>query len=258
MQYTEQELNKLIEDVEKEFTAHLAKAEQSVESLAPTTEAQEQSLEKAEEKKEEKPVEEKKDEEKKDEEKKDEEKKEEKPAEEKKEEDHGYDEKDIDEMHKMYESMSKGELTIHHSSIQKAMEKCGLAKCGEITPMKKSEEIDAPKPDASPELDLLKAEVSKHQAKSEELQKSLDMVTDFLAKLVEKKVPQSKAITSLEVLAKSEQSEEKELTKSEITQILTKKASDPSLSKEDREAINAFYLNGANINSISHLLKQSV
>jgi hypothetical protein len=75
--------------------------------------------------------------------------------------------------------------------------------------------------------------------------------------LVEKKVaPQGKAITSLDVVAKSEGGqEEKTLSKGEIDTILSKKSQDPKLEKSDRDAINAFYLNGASINSISHLLK---
>ena len=60
----------------------------------------------------------------------------------------------------------------------------------------------------------------------------------------------------MEQIAKSEDfKEEKELSKNEISVILSKKVSSPSLTKSDRDAINAFYLNGANINTISHLLK---
>jgi K+-transporting ATPase c subunit len=111
------------------------------------------------------------------------------------------------------------------------------------------------KSESNPELELAKSEAAAEKAKAEQLQKSLDTVTEFLTKLV-KKVPQGKAITQYEQVAKSESADsEKQLSKSEITAILSKKAADPSLSKTDREAINAFYLNQSNVSTISHLLK---
>jgi hypothetical protein len=100
------------------------------------------------------------------------------------------------------------------------------------------------------EVQLLKSE-------NESLKKNFEAVTEFLTKLVKKTAPAGKAITSLDVVAKSEgNGEEQSLTKSEINAILLRKSSDPSLQKSDREAINSYYLSGqANINSISHLLK---
>ena len=99
------------------------------------------------------------------------------------------------------------------------------------------------------EVDLLKAE-------NESLKKNFEAVQEFLTALVRKTAPQGKAITSLDVIAKSESvHEEKPLTKSEIDKIL--KAKNPaSLEKSDRDAVNAYYLTGqVNVNSISHLLK---
>ena len=80
---------------------------------------------------------------------------------------------------------------------------------------------------------------------------------EFLTKLVKKTAPQGKAITSLDVIAKSETHvEEKTLSKGEIHEVLKAKSADASLKKSDRDAINAFYLTGqVNVNSISHLLK---
>jgi len=107
------------------------------------------------------------------------------------------------------------------------------------------------------ELELLKSEVAAEKAKTETLQKNLDAVSSFLTKLVEKRVaPQGKAITSLDVIAKSESvKEEKILTKNEIDSALSRKAQDSKLEKSDRDAINAYYLNGASIKTINHLLK---
>jgi len=75
-----------------------------------------------------------------------------------------------------------------------------------------------------------------------------------------KKGPTRKAITSIEYIKKNEiegKAEDKVLTKSEITSVLNKKASDPSLSKADREAINQYYSKGQqNPEVVKHLLQQ--
>lgn len=293
MQYTEKELKELIKAVETEFTSHLAKAEVSAQP-APLAKAEDEKKDEApSESKEESKADSK--EEPKEEKAPEAEGKEEAPAAEAKEgeapakeeapaeakeaapaaqadEASGYDAEDIAQMDAMYMSMSKAELLAHHDSCVRALDAIGaehvhaapaapaaeapaapaapaaeIDKCGDMS-MQKSE--------ANPELELAKSEVEAQKAKNAELQKSLDTVSEFLTKLV-KKVPQGKAITSMEQIAKSEAgaSEEKQLSKSEITAILSKKAADPTLSKSDREAINAFYLNQSNINTISHLLK---
>lgn len=290
MQYTEKELKELIKAVETEFTSHLAKAEVSAQP-APLAKAEDESKEdKAPEKESEAPAKEESKEEKAPEAEGKEEApaaeakegeapaKEEAPAEAKEaapapaaDEASGYDAEDIAQMDAMYMSMSKAELLAHHDSCVRALDAIGaehthaapaapaaeaaapaapaaeIDKCGDMS-MQKSE--------ANPELELAKSEAAANKAKVEELQKSLDTVSEFLTKLV-KKVPQGKAITSMEQIAKSETAagEEKQLSKSEITSILSKKAADPTLSKSDREAINAYYLNQSNINTISHLLK---
>lgn len=194
----------------------------------------------------------------------------------------GYDAEDIAHMDQMYMSMSKAELLAHHDSCVRALDAIGaehthaqapaaeaapaapaapaaeIDKCGDMS-MSKSETVVEVKPeDVKPnaELELAKSEAAAAKAKVEELQKNFAGVQEFLTQLV-KKVPQGKAITSLEQVAKSETvgGEEKQLSKSEITEKLMKKAAEPTLSKTDRDAINAFYLNQANFNTISHLLK---
>jgi hypothetical protein len=324
--YTEQQLEKLISEVETEFTSHLAKAEENFK-LAKSEDGEK----KPEPKKEEKKPEEKKPE------------GEKAPAPEAKAPAEGehkpeaaapaaqaapapqadaaappaqaagcdYDSEDLAHMEKMYMSMSEPELKAHHDCIAK------LAKCGGGANMKMSEaepkaalqnspdnnvqpaiqksedalkrenggKIEAAPLKATPgaksaasdahgdkinvglhksegnmektELELVKSELEAQKAKGEGLQKNLDAVTAFLTKLVEKKVaPQGKAITSMEVIAKSENTvEEKVLTKGEIDAALGKKSMDPKLEKSERDLINAYYLSGASINSISHLLK---
>jgi len=105
--------------------------------------------------------------------------------------------------------------------------------------------------------DMWKSEAEASKAKVEALQKTLDGVSEFLTKLVSKtNVPKGKAVTSYDAIAKSEDVQsEQPMSKAEITATLAKKAADPTLSKADRDAINEFYWNGADLTRISHLLK---
>jgi hypothetical protein len=286
MQYTEQDLKNLIETVQKEFTAHLAKAESETSTLTKAEDKKdEHKEEKAEEKKEEKTddkAEEHKEAPKAEskEEMKEEHKEEHKEPEHKEEaskeaapeakEEHkeeaahadehcDYDDEDMEHLHKMYSSMNKAELKVHHDSVRSALDKCGMAKCGDMS-MEKSEkevsfEIPAEFTKVQEENTLLKSEVESYKTKADSLQKNLDAVKEFLTKFVQKTAPKGKAITSLEVVQKSEIKEEKPFNEQDIKSILAKKAAEPTLSKSDREAINDYYLKGKNINIISHLLK---
>lgn len=282
--YTEKELSKLIEDVEKEFTSHLAKAEATAKlaksedgSTTPSVDGSE-ALAKAEEAKPAKAE---------DKEEKEAPKAEEKPADAKEGDkpafaeakpegeeaapaadappaeggDHGYDEEDMAHMSQMYASMSRDELMAHHDAVKNALDACSAeetaeAPAAEAAPAAPAAPAEAPMV-KSEEVSLLKTENLAKTAQIEELKKTLDAVSEFVSKLAAKKsAPAGKAITSLDVIAKSETAnEDKELTKSEINVILNKKSADPALKKSDRDAINAFYLTNGSINSIRHLLK---
>lgn len=296
MQYTEQELSQLIKNLETEFSAHIADVTGAAQP-APLAKAEdEKPAEKKDESKDEAPAESKdaKAEESKEEKPKDDapaaEAKEDAPAQEAApaaaeqeapvapsadEGASGYDAEDIAHMDQMYMSMSKAELLAHHDSCVRALDAIGAEHthaapaAEQAAPAAPAAEAQAPaaeidkcgdmsmsKSEPNAELELAKSEAAAQKAKAEELQKNLTGIQEFLTQLV-KKVPQGKAITSLEQVAKSEDvsGEEKQLSKSEITQKLMQKAADPTLSKTDRDAINAFYLNQANFNTISHLLK---
>lgn len=296
MQYTEQELSTLIKNLETEFSAHIAEVTGAAQpvSLAKAEDekpAKEESKDdapaeskepKAEESKEEKPkdapaaeAKEAKPE-----------GEEAAPAAEAKPEGEapvaptadegasGYDAEDIAHMDQMYMSMSKAELLAHHDSCVRALDAQG-AEHTHAAPQAPAAEQAAPAAPAAPqaeidkcgdmsmsksepnaELELAKSEAAAAKAKAEELQKNLTGVQEFLTQLV-KKVPQGKAITQYEQVAKSETgaTETVEMSKSEINSKLLAKSQDPKLSKTDRDAINAFYLNQANFNTISHLLK---
>jgi hypothetical protein len=321
MQYTEKDVAQLVADVEKAFTAHLAKAESSVLAKSEDGEKDHEEKEEHKEKPEHKEHEEH-------------EEHEEKPEHEAKEHheegeahegheghDHDYDEEDMEHMHKMYRSMSKGELAVHHEAIKKcietgasaephgpegkvssaskeqdAMVKGGLKKSdgnggemescspsgpkGALSPASKEQDdiskaetgkIESCEPKKTPgakspaskadgvqmmeksenqEVELLKTELAAEKAEKA-------AIKEFLTLFAKKAIPQGKAITSLDVVAKSEMpSEDKSLSKKEVHEILKSKTADPSLKKSDRDAITSYYLNGqVNVQSISHLLK---
>jgi hypothetical protein len=271
--YTEEALNSLIADVEKEFTSHLAKAEKTFGLAKAEDESDKKDKPEAKEepKKEiesEKPA----DKGPSDQHQEDESKPEDKgPAPESKEErvaadgkenaqpsedphgaaeDHGYDDEDMQHMHSMYSSMSKPELKAHHDAVRKCMDSHGLAKCEDG--MAKSEKDVVI--EVAPELALLKSELEAAKAKSDESEKNLKAVEAFLKKIAERTAPTGKAITSLDIIAKTESAKnEKPLSKSEIDAKLLAQAKNPTLTKGDREAINSYYFS-KNIETVRHLL----
>lgn len=187
---------------------------------------------------------------------------------------HGYDEEDLAHLAEMYSSMSYAELMAHHDAVKEALDAMTAQNAADPAAEAAAPAAPAPAQVGETEIDkggdmaiaksenvtvdLVKSELAAEKAKSEELKKSLDAVSEFLTKLVSKKgAPAGKAITSIETIAKSEvETEVKPLSKGEITAILNKKTADPKLSKSDREAINAYYGAGqVGIEKISHLLK---
>ena len=132
--------------------------------------------------------------------------------------------------------------------------------------MAKSEDAEALKK-AEEATSLLKSELESAKGKLEEaakenteLKKSIGELTAALDGFLKGKGPVRKAITSIEIVKKSENDpgskpEAKELTKNEIKAKLTHKASDPSLSKSDRAAINKYCMvEGTSLDTVKHLL----
>lgn len=301
--YSEKELTKLLADVEKEFTSHMAKAEElrlaksENESAAPSVDGTE-TLAKAED---EKPAEAKDKKDKKEPkseapapeaeeeaapeaapaEAEGEEEGQEDPAAQATDEDpaaegdaSGYDAEDLEHLRQMYASMSFDELMAHHDAVKECLDAQQAPEAA--VPAEEAEAPVAPEAPAeaaapsdesaekpfgkseNTEVTLVKSELDAEKAKSAELKKNLDAVSEFVGKLLARKsAPAGKAITSLETIAKSEvDAEVKVLSKGEVTAILSKKAADPKLSTSDRQAINTYYGAGqVSIEKISHLLK---
>lgn len=156
-----------------------------------------------------------------------------------------YDEEDKAEMEKLYRTMSKAEANAHFETLKKAM---GV----EETPIAKSE--------SSEESKLVKSENETLKSENSELKKSLEKVTEVLTKVFGKgsQVPKQKAITSMEVIKKSEEENKPEkdlskLSKKEVNAALSSKIKSGSLEKNDQEAIYKYFDNGS-IELIKHLL----
>lgn len=265
--YTNEQLLELVKTVETEFSAHLnllaksedeSEKEEFKEKAKPEHKEEKDESEPKSEHKEEKSPESKEEGEEEHEEESSEHKEEphkegeEEPKSAQSDEDHGYDDEDMKHMHDMYSSMSRGELRAHHDSVRKCMDGMGLAKCEDG--MHKSEK-DTAITFSTGDIDLLKSELAAEKVKSEESKKNLAAVVESLAKFVTKSVPAGKSITSTDIIAKSEGSKKEiTLSGSEITTALTKKASNPAMSAEDKQAINDYYFGSKNIEKVRHLL----
>jgi hypothetical protein len=210
MKLTQDEVLKLLDQAEKEFSAFLAKAESEAkpaESMAKSEESEDKKEDKKDEAKEESAPAEDKKEEAKDEDKKEDEDK------------HDYDNEDMEEMHKMYHAMGKAELGIHKA----AMEKCWMQKCGDMQVAKSEETQEESLAKSEAEEAIKKAEQdavlvkSELEAKTKELEnknqevetlkKSVEELVSAIGSYVTKKGPTRKAITSIEYVKKSEAEE---------------------------------------------------
>lgn len=164
-------------------------------------------------------------------------------------EDFDYDDDDHAELHKMYSSMGQKEKQAHLDSLHKALGVVAKQPEAPIAPMAKSEDLGK----KEEEIALVKAEVATLTAKNAELLKNMEIVKSFLA-TVQKSVPQRKSIESLDFVKKSED-QEKVLDREEVKAILLQKGRNEALSKSDRLAIDNYCLNGKSVETIKHLLK---
>lgn len=155
--------------------------------------------------------------------------------EDKKDDEEIYSPEELDELKKLYESMSEKERKIH----KEILEKCGEIKVQKSeTSMAKSEEIEA---------------LRKENA---ELKKSLEELVSKFVGAIKSQPPVRKTV---DVLKKGEEIGESKdattLSKSEIFAQLKNKVRDPSLSKKDRDAINQYLVGGQkDVNLVKHLL----
>jgi hypothetical protein len=162
-------------------------------------------------------------------------------------------EEDYETIDDLYASMTKSEKEAHYAAVKKSIFGEEVEEeAVEEQSMEKSEEVEAKEDE---EVEMLKSE-------NEELKKNYEQLNELVSKLFNtKKAPAQKAVTNVNYIAKSEETEfeEKEdfsnMSKSEVTAKL--KAIDYSeLKKSDREAINNYYLDNGSVDSIKHLIRE--
>ncbi len=127
--------------------------------------------------------------------------------------------------------------------------------------MGKSEEVVSEEIENIEEVAMAKSE-GDLQSEIEELKKSLSNYEELVGQLFNKKAPEGKAVTGLNVIEKSEGTVEEvkedkvsEMKKSEITSKL-KTLDYGELTKSDRNAINEYCLNNTSVESIKHLITE--
>ena len=235
MKYSEKDMAALISEVEDQFADYLTKSEKEEATLQKSetevkTAVVEENVEKSEE---------------------------EETTLEKAEFD--YDKEDFAEMDKMYSSMNKAEATAHYQSLKKTL----FVEDKEEVIEKKEEEKVITKSEKD-ENTIAKSEYEAVVAKNEELSKSVENLTVAMTNFLKgKSAPKRKAITDIEYVAKSEDTEKDEknnediskLSKNEVAKRLTAKIRSNSLEKSDKDLINNYYLkDNASFDSIKHLL----
>lgn len=157
--------------------------------------------------------------------------------------DHAEGDSSLDEFHAKAKKDSDYDELSEHGKTQRAkkyQKEASQAKFG------KSEE--------NAENEMLKSE-------NEELKKSYEELKNMVDQLFNvKKAPAQKAVTNVNYIAKSEESNSEEIdfsemSKNEITAKL-KTIDYSGLKKSDREAINNYYLDNGSVDSIKHLIRE--
>ena len=228
MNYSEKEMAKLISEVETEFKDYLTKSE-PVEEVSEEIENVEEELVA------------------------------------KSENEFDYDDEDINEMNKMYSSMSKAEAEAHYKSLKSVVFTDDMNKSEE-----ESEEVEVV--ENNEETELLKTEVESvkidletSKKENDELKKNLETLTGIISKVV-KSAPKRKAVTQIgdiQYIKKSENVAEtvetevdySKMSKKEINKILSTKIRNGEIKKsEDRENINKYCHSDLKFDDIKYLL----
>ncbi|MEM4756243.1 MAG: hypothetical protein QW594_03860 [Candidatus Woesearchaeota archaeon] len=146
-----------------------------------------------------------------------------------------YSDEELEELKKLYQSMSEKERKIHREILEK---------CGDVKVVKSEGSL------GEKEIEAIKQE-------NELLKKSLNELVNKFLKALAPQAPARKTVSSIEVLKKGEDTEKEiNLSKSQVAEILKKKSMEPTLSKSDRELISRFFIGGQkDINLVKHLLK---
>ena len=227
MNYSEKEMAKLISEVETEFKDYLTKSE-PVEEVSEEIENVEEELVA------------------------------------KSENEFDYDDEDINEMNKMYSSMSKAEAEAHYKSLKSVVFTDDMNKSEEteeVEVVENNEETELLKT----EVESVKIDLETSKKENDELKKNLETLTGIISKVV-KSAPKRKAVTQIgdiQYIKKSEETVEtvetevdySKMSKKEINKILSTKIRNGEIKKsEDRENINKYCHSDLKFDDIKYLL----
>lgn len=163
-------------------------------------------------------------------------------------------EEDYETIDDLYASMTKSEQEAHYAAVKKSLYGEEVeAQQEEVEEKIEKSEAKAEENDEE-EVEMLKSENEELKKNYEELKSMVDQLFNV------KKAPAQKAVTNVNYIAKSEESNSEEIdfsemSKNEITAKL-KTIDYSGLKKSDREAINNYYLDNGSVDSIKHLIRE--
>ena len=159
-------------------------------------------------------------------------------------------EEDYETIDDLYASMTKSEQEAHYAAVKKSL----YGEEIEAQQEEVEEKIEKAEENDEEEVEMLKSENEELKKNYEELKSMVDQLFNV------KKAPAQKAVTNVNYIAKSEESNSEEIdfsemSKNEITAKL-KTIDYSGLKKSDREAINNYYLDNGSVDSIKHLIRE--
>jgi len=156
-----------------------------------------------------------------------------------------------EELEQIYGGMDPQELERHYMIIRRHLEGA-YAKAEEKESDEESEKDESKEEEQKEHDDMEKSEKFASLAKTvEEQKRAIEMMTKAFELLAR---PERKAVTDLAVIQKSEP-EHKELSKSEIDERI-RKVSPASLTKAERETVNAYLLHGEGKEQIEKIISK--
>jgi hypothetical protein len=171
---------------------------------------------------------------------------------------------DVEDLEAIYSSMSPEELEEHYEALRAAMQKCWKyeheesMKKDEMLSREENGKLPMMKSEYSGEIEALsKAEkiIKEQKEYIEELEKGLEALT----KSISSKIPARKDITDIEVIKKSEtetEFEDLEKSEQEIYSEAIKLARTQSLSKAERDVLNAYFTDRTKYKPVRELLSK--
>lgn len=176
-----------------------------------------------------------------------------------------YTPEEVASLEELYAGMSRKEAEIHYNALSKILFNGESVEAKpEIENLSKEPVVDQKPENDENKEQFMKSEKEFVLVKSENdvlknenglLKKDLETLKLAITKYISDKVPQRKAITGIAFIGKNEETQEINLSKSEIDSKLTTKIRSSNLTSQDREAIDSYYFSGkTNVSLVKHLL----